>query len=89
MNRNRVDLDRLVADEVRAELARRSTLNVTALSSLLCMSRVSLSRRLHGHVRFTPGQLDAIAEVFGIEASEFVARAETRRKAMTSKTPDV
>jgi transcriptional regulator with XRE-family HTH domain len=58
----------LVADNVRAELARRRILQ-SDLADLLDLTKQSISRRLCGEVPFRDAELAKIAEHLGVEVS--------------------
>lgn len=69
-------LDTAVAAEVRAEIARHLEITVTSLAERLGCSRVSMSRRINGHRPFSAADLDRIAVLMGLRASDLVVRAE-------------
>lgn len=78
MNRTRyTDLDRRVAAEVRAEIARNGTATVTGLAETLGIRRATLSTRINGHAAFTPSLLAAVAAQLDTTASDLIARAES------------
>lgn len=68
----------LVAEEIRAEMARNS-MTVSHLAELLTMGRSTLSKKLNWSGAFTSGELDTIAEALDVSASELIRRAEVRR----------
>lgn len=57
-----------VADNIRAEMARRRVLQ-SDLATLLDLHIQSVSKRLMGEVRFRDVELAKIAEYFGVEVS--------------------
>lgn len=70
----------LVAEEIRAEMARNS-MTISHLAQQLPMSRSTLSRKLNQTGDFTPGELSQISAAIGIPASDLMRRAEDRRAA--------
>lgn len=58
----------LVADNIRAELARRRILQ-SDLGELLGLTNQAMSRRLRGEVPFRDAELAKIAEHLGVEVS--------------------
>lgn len=77
-NRNGLnELDRLVATEVRAEIARDPKTSVKRIAENLDIRRATLSVRVNGHVPFSPSLLCSVAEQLGLTASEIIARAES------------
>lgn len=78
-------LDTAVAEEVRAEIARRRpALTLTDLAEQIGARRASLAAKVNGRVPFGPSELDSVAEVLGLSASTFVIRAEAARAAARS-----
>ncbi|MEN1976868.1 helix-turn-helix domain-containing protein [Cellulomonas sp. P4] len=73
-------LDAAVAEEVRAEIARRRpALTRTEIADQIGARRASLTAKVNGRVPFGPDELDAVAGVLGLSASTFVLRAEAAR----------
>lgn len=70
----------LVAEEIRAEMARNS-MTISHLAQQLPMSRSTLSRKLNQTGDFTPGELSQISAAIGTPASDLMRRAEDRRAA--------
>lgn len=84
-NRNGLTgLDLAVAEEVRAELARRRRPTLSEISEVLGIRRATLSARINGHVAFSPSLLEAVCRLIGLSASELVARAERRLLAVSA-----
>ncbi|GAA4627322.1 helix-turn-helix transcriptional regulator [Cellulomonas oligotrophica] len=69
-------LDRTVAGEVRAEIARHRDVSVSHIAEALDIRRATLSARLNGHVPFSPSLLSDVAQLLGTSASALTARAE-------------
>lgn len=63
-----------VAAEVRATLARHK-ISQGAVAQALDLSRPSVSRRLKGELPFTVAELLVVADLAGVEPSEFFATA--------------
>ncbi len=61
-----------VADTIRAELARRR-ISQTVVAERLGLSQATVSRRLLGEYPFTVDEVDTIAEMLGLTASDLVA----------------
>lgn len=73
-------LDVAVAEEVRAEIARRRpALTLTEVADQIGARRASLTAKVNGRVPFGPSELESVAEVLGLSASTFVLRAEHAR----------
>ena len=73
---SRHSLDRAVAAEVRAAIARTSGASITGAAAALGLRRATLSVRINGHVPFSPGELGSIACYLGTTASDLLLRAE-------------
>ena len=63
-----------VAAEVRATLA-RNKIRQSAVAEALSLSRASVSRRLKGEQPFTVPELLVVADLAGVNASEFFRAA--------------
>lgn len=61
----------IVAENVRAEAARRGYSHV-ALAKALGMNQSQVSRRWKGRLLWTFDELDAPSDLFGVEVSSFV-----------------
>ncbi len=66
---------RALAIEIRSELPRHG-LNVTTLAAHAGMERDVLTTRLTGRTDWRRRELQAVAKVLGLTASELMARAE-------------
>ncbi|MPY99040.1 MAG: helix-turn-helix domain-containing protein [Actinophytocola sp.] len=64
------DADRLVAAEIRAQLARQRVTQ-TVLADQLGVSRAWLSRRLSGDTPLSVGDVATIADTLGVPVSTF------------------
>ena len=72
---------RALAIEIRSELPRRG-LNVTSLATRAGMERDVLTTRLTGRTDWRRRELQAVASVLGLTASELMARAESAMSSM-------
>lgn len=61
--------------EIRACMARQE-MSQQALAEAIGVSRTTLGQKLAGRTEFTVGEVDAIAQQFGISVSELLDRAE-------------
>lgn len=87
VNRNGLSgLDRLVAAEVRAEIARSPEASVKGIAEKLNMRRATLSARTNEHVAFSPSLLSSVAAQLGTTASAIIERAE-QAEARQARSP--
>lgn len=63
-----------VTDNIRAELARRKK-NQGDLAELLGITRQGISQRLNGQVQLRVGELQAIADYFGVPVTALLDKA--------------
>lgn len=54
-----------------------STMSINQVAKIIGISRQTLHTKLAGHSEFTPSQLSAIAELFGVKASTLLRQAES------------
>ncbi|MFD6029826.1 helix-turn-helix domain-containing protein [Cellulosimicrobium funkei] len=82
-------IDRALAAEVRAEIARRPDLSVAGLADSLGIRRATLSERVNGRVAFTYSQLRLVAEALGLTVRELDSRAKDQLAREASGTSAV
>ena len=65
------NLNEVTAANVRAEIARRR-IRQSDVARALRVSQPAVSQRLNGHVPFTLADLEALAELLGIDVAELL-----------------
>lgn len=70
-------LEAALAKQIKIELAERD-MTQAQLAEKMNVSRVSISKYLNGKTSFSYTQLIDLADIFGMDLSELVYRAESR-----------
>lgn len=70
------DLPRVIAAEVRAEIARQKGPTQRELAELLGLSQPQVSDRIRGDVEWRISELAKVAELLGVPITKFVPAAE-------------
>lgn len=72
------EADKIVAAEIRAELARQQ-ISQAALAERLGVSRPYVTRRLKGDTPISVGDVAAIADILGVPVANFTAPVDEER----------